>query len=274
MPSRIIREGILTSERVNMLSERAELFYRRLMSVVDDYGRYTANLTLLRASCYPLKLDSVKEDSIKKHLAEAEGAGLIVLYTVAGKAYLEMQDFNQRIQSKSKFPAPSEADGNLPKEPVTQQDETDTDHDSTVIHGESPEETALVGDEVEVEVGTAMPPTSALQCPTQRIVELYHDLMPDNPRVRVLDDSRRKTISSRWKEAARLKAKPFGYSSPAEGLEAWRTFFEICNESEFLTGKAPPGFGRDKPFIADLDFLMSPKGFKGCLENKYHRDIA
>jgi hypothetical protein len=130
----MIREGILTSERINALSERAELFYRRLMSVVDDYGRFSANPTLLRASCYPLKLDSVKEDSIKKHLAEAEDAGLVVLYTVAGKAYLELQDFGQRVQSKSKFPEP-----------------TGTKQESTVVHGESPEKTALVGDVVEVE---------------------------------------------------------------------------------------------------------------------------
>lgn len=137
MPTRMIRDGILTSERVNALSPHAELFYRRLMSVVDDYGRFSANLTLLRASCYPLKLDSVKEDSIKKHLAEAEGAGLIVLYTVAGKAYLEMQDFNQRIQSKSKFPEPPE----IVDEPLSNPDEK---QDSTVTHGDSPGKTALV----------------------------------------------------------------------------------------------------------------------------------
>lgn len=106
MPTRIVRDGILTSERVNALSGNAELFYRRLMSVADDHGRYSANPTQLRAYCYPLKLDSVKEDSIKKHLAECVDAGLIVLYTVAGKAYLQMLDFGQRINGKSRFPEP------------------------------------------------------------------------------------------------------------------------------------------------------------------------
>lgn len=271
MPSRIVREGILTSERVNSLSERAELFYRRLMSVVDDYGRYTANLTLLRASCYPLKLDSVKEDSIKKHLAEAEGAGLIVLYTVAGKAYLEIQDFNQRIQSKSKFPAPTDDDSNPKQESGETPKETDKKEVSTVGHGEPPEETALFEDEVGVEGGTAMPSSPALQCPVQEIVDLYHERMPDNPRVRVLDDARKKAIAARWRAAARLETGPFGYSTVEDGVSSWREFFEVCNDSDFLTGKAAPGFGRDKPFIADIDFLMSPKGFKGCLENKYHR---
>jgi hypothetical protein len=109
VPNRIVREGILTSERVNALTPNAELFYRRLLSVVDDFGRYTANPTLLRASCYPLKLDSVKEDSISKHLAECVGARLIVLYTVADKAYLELQDFRQQVRAKeSKYPSPAE----------------------------------------------------------------------------------------------------------------------------------------------------------------------
>lgn len=106
MPNRIIREGILTSNRIAQLTPLAELFYRRLMSVVDDFGRYTANPTLLRAFCYPLKLDSVKEDSIMKHLAECVGAELIVLYTVEAKEYLEMRDFKQQVRAKdSKYPA-------------------------------------------------------------------------------------------------------------------------------------------------------------------------
>lgn len=128
MPNRVLRDGILTSERVDVLSERAELFYRRLMSVVDDYGRFHANPTLLRSACFPLKVDSVKDDSIKKHLAEAAGAGLIVLYTVGGKEYLEIQDFGQRVQSKSKFPEPPVHSG------------------STVNHGEPPRETVGDGD--------------------------------------------------------------------------------------------------------------------------------
>ena len=98
--------------------------------------------------------------------------------------------------------------------------------------------------------------------------------MPNNPRVKVLDDSRKRTIAARWREAAKQKVGPFGYETTAEGVSAWEEFFSVCNESDFLTGRTQPGYGRDKPFIADLDFLMSPKGFKGCLENKYHREAA
>jgi hypothetical protein len=179
MPTRLIREGILTSERINMLSERAELFYRRLMSVVDDYGRFSANLTLLRASCYPLKLDVVKEDSIKKHLAEAEGAGLIVLYAIAGKAYLEIQDFDQRVQSKSKYP----------EIPSDQQK-------STVVHGESQNKTALVGGEVEGEDVTSVKPVASDEATI--VFEFWRTTM-NHPKA-AFDEKRKKLIKARLKE--------------------------------------------------------------------------
>ena len=107
MPSRILREGILTSERVNKLAPQAELFYRRLMSVVDDFGRYYAHPALLRAACYPLRVDEVSEADIASWLTEVESAGLIALYAVDGKRYLEIIDFRQQVRAKeSKFLAP------------------------------------------------------------------------------------------------------------------------------------------------------------------------
>ena len=106
MPTRVLREGILTSPRVNKLNANEELFYRRLMSVVDDYGRYYAHETLLRAACYPFQLDRVKEDSISKHLAACVDARLIFPYTVNGTAYLQLLDFRQQTRSDSKFPEP------------------------------------------------------------------------------------------------------------------------------------------------------------------------
>lgn len=110
MPNRIIRDGILTSERVDKLGPVAEVFYRRLMSVVDDFGRYTAHTGLLRAACYPLRVDSIREADITRLLAEVQQAGLIVLYEVKSKQYLEIVDFKQQVRAKlSKFPCAADA---------------------------------------------------------------------------------------------------------------------------------------------------------------------
>ena len=109
MPNRIIREGIITSEAVNSLNWEAEIFYRRLLSVVDDFGRFDARPSVLRSALYPLKLDSMREDSVQRCLKSCEVARLVVLYSVNGKEYLEVTNFRQQVRSKkSKYPAPDE----------------------------------------------------------------------------------------------------------------------------------------------------------------------
>lgn len=111
MPTRLLREGILTSDRVNALKPVAEVFYRRLMSVVDDWGRFSADPRILRVHCFPLKIDEVREADIARSLAEVQGAGLIALYAVDGKPYLELLDFRQKFRAKkSKYPPPPTAD--------------------------------------------------------------------------------------------------------------------------------------------------------------------
>lgn len=108
-------------------------------------------------------------------------------------------------------------------------------------------------------------------CPVGTLVDLYHECMPLNPQVKVLNDARKKAIRQRWKEAAAMDCKPFGYTTRSAGLAAWREFFMICAESDFLTGKAPAQPGKP-PFVADIDFIMKPSSFAKTLENKYHRE--
>ena len=112
-----------------------------------------------------------------------------------------------------------------------------------------------------------------LPCPVDKIVDAYHQLMPDNPKCKVLNPARRGAIKARWKEAAKLTCKPFGYRTVDDGLESWKKFFGTCAESLFLTGRSPPQPNRP-PFFADIDFLMAPSSFVKCLENKYHREAA
>lgn len=108
MPNRLLREGILTSERIAMLGWAEETFYRRLMSVVDDFGCYYANPTLLRAACYPLQLDKVSDADIGKWLACVQKAALVSVYPAPdGKRYLKLLDFRQQVRAvKSRFPQP------------------------------------------------------------------------------------------------------------------------------------------------------------------------
>lgn len=109
MPTRILREGIITSEAVAQLSFLAELFYRKLMSVADDYGRFHANPAILVAYCYPLAATRVTLDEISGYVKECESTTppLIVVYGPENKRCLQIDNFGQHKRAKrSKFPEP------------------------------------------------------------------------------------------------------------------------------------------------------------------------
>lgn len=135
MPDRIVRANILTSDAVNQLSWAAEVFYRRLMSVADDYGRYEGRSSILRASLYPLKLNQVSEADIVKWRTECSETGLVSLYEVDGKEYVMILKFNQRLRAaKSKYPAPLSdtrghppASDNIRGHPLSNATETETE---------------------------------------------------------------------------------------------------------------------------------------------------
>ena len=114
MPARLLRDGILDSEAVCSLTFQAEVFYRRLMSVVDDFGRYDGRPNLLRSRLYPLQIDKVREADIPRWIAECETAGLIALYSAAGKPYILFHKLGTPRAEKSKFPAPPDGTQRLP----------------------------------------------------------------------------------------------------------------------------------------------------------------
>ena len=106
MPNRILREGILTSSSVTRLGWAEEVFYRRLHSVVDDFGRYYADEGMLRAACYPRQLNKVSDSDIGKWLRACVDAALVRVYPAEdGESYLEVVKFGQQVRAKkSKFP--------------------------------------------------------------------------------------------------------------------------------------------------------------------------
>lgn len=106
MPTRLLREAILDSERVCSLSFPAEVFYRRLMSVVDDFGRFDGRLSVLRSRLYPLQIEKVREADIERWIAECVKAGLIVLYSVSAKPYILFRNLGEPRAKESKYPAP------------------------------------------------------------------------------------------------------------------------------------------------------------------------
>lgn len=137
MPVRLLREGILDSEAVCSLSFPAEVFYRRLMSVVDDFGRFDARPSVLRSRLYPLQVDKVREADITRWSAECAKAGLIVFYAVARagssrwiaiceKAGLAVSANEQPYLLFHKIGVPRAASSKFPAPPPSECEQTQT----------------------------------------------------------------------------------------------------------------------------------------------------
>lgn len=109
MPNRIIKESICTSENIENLTPEEEIFFYRLLVTCDDYGRTDAREQILRAKCFPLKIDRISPSDITKWLHRLCEEDLVVLYEVDGKPYLQMSTWEKHQQiraKKSKYPAP------------------------------------------------------------------------------------------------------------------------------------------------------------------------
>jgi len=88
-----------------------------------------------------------------------------------------------------------------------------------------------------------------------QVIDLYHELLPDLPRVKAWTKKRVRALNERARE--RCKA-----GLPADTIQYWRQFFEEVSASHFLCG-------RTTDFRADLEWLLRPENFLKVVEGRY-----
>jgi hypothetical protein len=99
-----VRDGILSSKNINELDHEEENFYRRLLNIVDDYGRFFCTPALIWSGAYPLRPEQFNAQRIEQILHKLNDLELITIYEADGDKYLEINNFKQRTRSESKFP--------------------------------------------------------------------------------------------------------------------------------------------------------------------------
>lgn len=105
MPQRFLRPGIVTSRRFNACSWQAQSFYIRLLTLVDDFGRYEADPVILKSHAFPLHED-LRSSQVQKLCLELQANQLATFYRADGKEVLELTRWIERARAeKSKFPA-------------------------------------------------------------------------------------------------------------------------------------------------------------------------
>jgi hypothetical protein len=114
--------------------------------------------------------------------------------------------------------------------------------------------------------GINTPPLGSVQkkpkkddCPYSDILDLYHALLAELPRVRKLTDSRKRMLRARWNE----KSKSEG-GLRSNTIEFWESFFKYISRSDFL-------MGRKAEWRANFEWIITKRNFYKIIEGTYHR---
>lgn len=110
-------------------------------------------------------------------------------------------------------------------------------------------------------------------CKTQAMVDLYHEVLPELPAVRLMNDARKKALSKLWRWVL-TSAKPDGTRrahTADEALSWLRDYFDRARDNDFLMGRTGR-VGEHANWQCDLDFLLTDKGMKHVIEKT--REVA
>ena len=117
--------------------------------------------------------------------------------------------------------------------------------------------------ELFVETDKSVVNPKRISCPTEELLNLYHEECKSLPRVLMLNDTRRRHLVSRWRDVDAeddLKSKD-------EGIQIFRQIFQQVHKSDFLSGRTQNRNGR--VWKASFDWLMMPTNFLKVVEGQY-----
>lgn len=115
MPQRFLKPGIRDSGRYNSVSFAAQSYYTRLLTLVDDYGRYDGRHSVLRANCWAVWNEMNPGSEVTARYSatlvlELVKAKLWEVYEIAdGKPVIQITQWEERARGKSKWPIPASA---------------------------------------------------------------------------------------------------------------------------------------------------------------------
>jgi hypothetical protein len=105
------------------------------------------------------------------------------------------------------------------------------------------------------------------QCNLQAVIDLYHEVLPELPTVRLMTESRKKAIAKQWRFVlTSKKSDGTRRAFDADQAMTWlRDYFSRARDNDFLMGRTGRQ-GEHANWQCDLDFLLTEKGMKHVIE--------
>jgi len=120
-----------------------------------------------------------------------------------------------------------------------------------------------------INTGTNVPVGKAALPPVEfeRVVDLYHQALPELPSARLMSNSRKKAIAAMWKFVlTSKKSDGTQRATTSEEAKEWlKGYFLRVRENDFLMGRSAKAEGHEG-WVCDFDFLLSEKGKKHVIE--------
>jgi hypothetical protein len=110
MPQRFLRPGITNSQRWNRVSFKAQSLWVRLLTHVDDFGRFDGRPSVIWGSCFSVWNEENPDDVVSPQetaalCAQLADIGLLHIYETEGKKVIQITQWSERARSqKSKWP--------------------------------------------------------------------------------------------------------------------------------------------------------------------------
>jgi uncharacterized protein YdaU (DUF1376 family) len=108
--------------------------------------------------------------------------------------------------------------------------------------------------------GSQDPEPQQVACPHDKVVRVYHEVLPELPAIRDWHERRQVKLRTLWRRMAAKKK----WDSQAQGVDFFRRYFAYVRGCPLLMGAAP-----GRTWSADLEWLVNVSNFTKVIEGKY-----
>jgi hypothetical protein len=215
-------------------------------------------------NCYPsiesiAKIVDKKDRQVREILQSLENKGLIRIVRTPGKQstyYITNKLYNEDVIDYNLISTPrrksaAHPGGNPPHTPaeIRRRSINKINNNNNINPGSNEPVKLDVNKRIKAKIKIS-------QDYPQKIVDLYHEMLPNCSRV------------VRWtKERQSYLTKLIGEINSLLLIDNWKIYFEYVSESDYLCGKKVD-------FIVDLDWLIKLNNFTKIQEGRYHKKFG
>lgn len=250
-------------------------YYKRNLG---DYAKKAGRLSMLQHGAYTLLIDTcydreqfpTRDEAIDwtwaSSTAEVEAVDFVLrkFFVLEDDRYVQ-----KRIQEElAAYHETSQTNKRIATEREAKRNASSTDR-VVDVNGPSPNQEPLTTNQepVEQKKPSATSAAKLPTCPTQVLIDLYHEILPDLPKVRLHTKDRTRALQKTWTWClTSIRSDGMRRAETNEQAVQWfRDYFARAGQNDFLMGRTPRS-GEHANWRCDLDFLLTDRGMKHVIE--------